>query len=78
MPFTFHWYEGGVPPLFGVAVKVTELPAQKGFEDDIMDTVTGRLGLTVIVTGAEAAGLFTAHVAFELTVQVTPSPFKGI
>jgi hypothetical protein len=64
--------------LFGVAVNVTELPAQKGFEDEIMDILTVRLGLTVIVTAGEVAGLFTAQVAFELTVQVTPSPFKGI
>ena len=64
--------------MFGVAVNVTELPAQKGFEDAIMDTVTSRLGLTVIVTTGEVAGLFTAQVAFELTVQVTPSPFKGM
>ena len=64
--------------MFGVAVNVTELPAQKGFEDDIMDTVTSRLGLTVIVTTGEMAGLFTAQVAFELTVQVTPSLLKGI
>ena len=64
--------------MFGVAVNVTELPAQKGFEDDMMDTVTGRFGLTVIVTTGEVAGLFTAQVAFELTVQVTPSPLKGV
>ena len=64
--------------MFGVAVNVTELPAQKGFEDDIIDTLTSRLGLTVIVTAGEVAGLVTAQVAFELTVQVTPSPFKGI
>ena len=64
--------------MFGVAVNVTELPAQKGFEDEIMDTVTSRLGLTVIVTTGDVAGLFTAQVAFEFTVQVTPSPFKGI
>ena len=64
--------------MFGVALNVTELPAQKGFEDEIMDTVTSRLGLTVIVTTGEVAGLFTAQVAFELTVQVTPSPFKGM
>ena len=64
--------------MFGVAVNVTEFPAQKGFEDDIMDIVTSKLGLTVIVTADEVAGLFTAQVAFELTVQVTPSPLNGI
>ena len=26
VPFTFHWYVGLVPPLVGVAVKVTDVP----------------------------------------------------
>ena len=26
VPLTFHWYEGVVPPLVGVAVKVTDVP----------------------------------------------------
>ena len=64
--------------MFGVAVNVTELPTQKGFEDDMMDTVTGRLGLTVNVITGEVAGLFAVQVALELTVQFTPSPFNGI
>ena len=28
VPFFFHWYDGDEPPLVGVAVKVTEVPAQ--------------------------------------------------
>ena len=28
VPFFFHWYAGVVPPLTGVAVKVTEVPVQ--------------------------------------------------
>lgn len=28
IPFTRHWYNGEAPPFVGVAVKVTELPAQ--------------------------------------------------
>jgi hypothetical protein len=27
-PFNFHWYEGALPPLVGVAVNVTEVPEQ--------------------------------------------------
>src|ERR671912_310619 len=27
-PFTCHWYDGLVPPLVGVAVKVTDVPSQ--------------------------------------------------
>ena len=27
-PFTFHWYDGFVPPFVGVAVNVTDVPAQ--------------------------------------------------
>ncbi len=27
-PFNFHWYDGVVPPLVGVAVKVTLVPEQ--------------------------------------------------
>src|SRR4051794_37801694 len=28
IPFTFHWYDGVVPPFTGVAVKVTAVPVQ--------------------------------------------------
>ena len=28
LPFTFHWYDGVVPPLTGVAVNWTDVPAQ--------------------------------------------------
>ena len=29
-PFTFHWYDGVVPPLVGVAVNVADAPAHSG------------------------------------------------
>lgn len=45
-PFRYHWYVGVVPPLVGVAVKVTEDPAQLGFEPDV----------TAIETDATTAG----------------------
>jgi hypothetical protein len=49
--FTCHWYEGVVPPLVGVAVNVTEVPAQIEPEGEAaIDTLTGSDGLTVIVS----------------------------
>ena len=48
-PLTFHRYAGFVPPLTGVAVKVTEAPAQAGLADAAIDTLTGSIGLTVMV-----------------------------
>ena len=78
VPFTFHWYAGVVPPLVGVAVKVTDVPAQTGFADGAATTLTGRFGLTVILTGAEEAGLPVAHVAFEVRTTVTTSVLRGV
>ena len=69
---------GAAPPLVGVAVKVTEVPAQTGFAEAAMETLTGRLGSTVIFTGDELAGLPVAQVALEFSVQVISSAFDGI
>ena len=38
MPLTFHWKEGVVPPLVGVAVKVTDCPVQMEVEEAVMET----------------------------------------
>jgi hypothetical protein len=38
-----------------VAVKVTELPEQTGFAEAPIETLTGRLGLTVTFIAADAA-----------------------
>ena len=38
IPLTFHWNAGFVPPFTGVALKVTAVPEQTGFEDAEMDT----------------------------------------
>jgi hypothetical protein len=60
-------------------VKVTDAPAQDGFAEGAIDTLTGRIGITVIVTGAEVAGLFVGHgVIFEVRTHVTTSPFSGV
>jgi hypothetical protein len=41
-------------------------------------TLTGSTGLTVIVTGAEVAGLPVAQVASEVSTQVTIFPLVGV
>ena len=77
-PFTFHWYPGTDPPLDGVAVKVTEAPAQEGFEEAPMLILTGRFTVTVIVTEFDVAGLPVRQVALEVRIQVTTSPFASV
>ena len=64
--------------MFGVAVKVTEVPEQTGFAAAAIDTLTGRFGLTVIVTVLEVAGVPVAQVAFEVNMQVMASLFMGV
>jgi hypothetical protein len=77
-PFTFHWYAGGVPPFVGVAVKVTEPPIQKGFDEAEMEILTVRLGLTTIVKGMLDAGLPDVQVSEDVSVQMMTSLFKGM
>ena len=61
-----------------IAVKVTVVPAQTGLASDVIETLTGRNGLTVMVTIFEVAGLFVVHGAFEVSTQVIASPDNGI
>ena len=68
---------GEDPPLVGVAEKVTEVPLQTGLLEGEMEMLTGRLGLTVIVTIFEVAGLPVVHVALEVKRQVMASEFNG-
>jgi hypothetical protein len=56
---------------------VTDVPAQTGFKEAETDTLTGRFGLTVIVTLLEVAGLPLTHVAFEVKMQLITSPLTG-
>jgi len=49
--------DGPAPPLTGVAVKVTEVPAHTGLADGATVTLTGSNGLTVMFTAADVAGL---------------------
>ena len=59
------------------AEKVTEVPAQTGLAEGETQTLTGRFGLTVIVTAADVAGLPVAQVAFEVSSQVIEFPLTG-
>ena len=59
LPFNFHWYDGDAPPLVGVAVNVTELPAHTEVED--AETATDGVTLTVIVVAVEEVALAAVH-----------------
>lgn len=62
----------------GVAVKVTGVPWQDGLALLDMETLTGRLGFTVIFTWFEKAGLPVAHEWLEVRRHVTTSPLVGV
>ena len=66
-----------VPPLVGVAVKVTLVPEQIVVAEAEILILTGRFGFTVIVTVFEVAGFPVAQVAFEVSTQVTTSLFAS-
>jgi hypothetical protein len=59
-------------------VNVTEVPAQTGLAEAATDTLTGRLGFTVMVTVFEVAGLPVGQVALEVKTQMTRSLLAGI
>jgi hypothetical protein len=59
-------------------VKVTEAPGQIGFALAAMDILTGRTGLTNIVTGFDIAGFPDGQVVFDVSLQVITSPFTGV
>ena len=61
--------------MVGVAVKVTEVPAQIVFSEAATEMFTGKFGFTVMATALDVAGLPVAQVAFEVNTQVTMFPF---
>jgi hypothetical protein len=77
-PFTFHWYDGVVPPFIGVAVKVTDDPGQKGLDDAAMVTPAGRFELTIIVIMFDVAGLPSGQAILDVNIHDTKSPFDGL
>ena len=58
--------------MVGVAVKVTEVPAQMVVPGlAAMLTLTGRFGFTVMAMAFDVAGLPVAHPSLEARTQVT-------
>lgn len=79
VPFFFHWYEGVVPPLAGVAVKVTAVPEQILFPGlaEIV-TLAGKTAPTLITIADEVAGLLVTHASEEVITQVIASLFISV
>jgi hypothetical protein len=77
-PLTFHWYDGVSPPFVGVAVNVTGVAAQTGLAEATIETLTGKLALTVIVMTFEVAGLPVAQVALDVRIHFTWSLLTGV
>jgi RNase P/RNase MRP subunit p29 len=77
-PLIFHWYIGKAPSLTGIAVKVTDDPAQNGFAEGlIVIPTTNTLSIT-INNELLTAGFPVGQVTFEIRTQVTISPLFGI
>ena len=67
-----------VPPLTGVAVKVTKVPAQMELADSEMDMPADKGGFTIMVTALEVTGDPDKQgVAFEVSTQVMTSLLAG-
>ena len=77
--FFFHWYEGEEPPLVGVAVNVTLVPAQMVCAPAVIAALTEGVntGFTVMVIPALLAVLGLAQTALLLTTQTITSLFAN-
>ena len=63
--------------MVGVAVKVTELPAQTGLADAAIDTKTGYEKLTVVLIVLEVAGLPVLQVRLDVRAQLIVFDMPG-
>lgn len=68
--FTYHWYEG-VPPLVGVGVKVTLVPAHMVVADAATVTEGTSVAFTVMVIGVDVAVVGEAQASEEVISTVT-------
>ena len=57
---------------------MTDVPAQTGFAEGEMETLTGNNGVTVIVTVLDVAGLPVGQTTLEVSMHVTTSLLTGI
>ena len=62
----------------GVAENVTEVPEHTGFADDVIVKLTDRIGLTVMVTVSDMAGLPLLQTSLEVRMQLMAMPVEGI
>jgi hypothetical protein len=60
-----------LPPFVGVAVKVTEVPAQTVFVEAAIIKSAGRIGFTVMVIALDVAGEPETHASLEVMVHLT-------
>ena len=75
----YHWYAGVVPPLVGVAVKVTNVPAQTGLVFGAIATLAVKTGFTIMVTALDVAGdPVRQGVKFDVITTLITSPLTGI
>jgi hypothetical protein len=66
-PFLNHSMTGVDPPLTGIAVYVTPVPAQTGLAEAVIITLTGSNGLTVILLTLDTAGFIVGQVAEDVS-----------
>lgn len=66
-----------MPPLAGVAVKVTEVPAQIVVVRAVILTAGVTGGETDILTALDVAVAGKGHVALDVIITVTTSPFTS-
>ena len=78
VPFTFHWYDGDVPPFTGVAVKLTIAPAHIVVADAVIDTLGVTAAFTVIVIGEAVAVGTVGQDAEEVITTVITSPLFNV
>ena len=74
LPFINHWYLGVVPPLTGVAVKLTELPGQILLVEAEIETEGTGAGKTVIVSLLLVAVGVVGQMAEDVITTITTSP----
>ena len=75
---TFHWYDGVVPPLAGVAVNVTELPEHIVSAAVAICTDGVTAALITIVIELEVAVAGDAQAAVEVMTQDTACPLVSV
>jgi hypothetical protein len=78
VPFTFHKYDGEIPPLTAFDVNITGTPWHTGFADGVIVILTGCAGITVMEIGEAVAGLPVAQNSLDVIEQDTMSPWIGI